>query len=80
MVKGTSSESLLMGLVPVNIFCNKITAWAFSKPRLRLRAPFDVGHTVQNVHCSKIDDGAQAGILGKSVPNGGDNPSISRGR
>ena len=39
--------------------------WASSKPRLGLRlcfqASFDVGSTIQNAHCFKIDDGAQAG-------------------
>ncbi len=38
---------------------------AFPKPRLRLclwlRASFDVGDTARNVHCSKIDNRAQAG-------------------
>ncbi len=42
---------------------------------LRLHALFDVGNTVQNVHRSKIDDGAQAGA-GTQKPRFGKGPKI----
>lgn len=57
-----------------NLFVSSVVSFmktgSFSKPQPRrhLQAPssspspalFDVGNTVQNAHCSKIDEGAQA--------------------